>query len=107
MIRQLHAQEAQQLLQNPTQNTLLLDVREPWEYNIAHLPNSLLIPMRQIPEKMQQLDPEQEIVVLCHHGIRSMQVARYLVQNGFQSIINLTGGISAWSKEVDASIPQY
>jgi rhodanese-related sulfurtransferase len=88
---------------------LLLDVREPWEYQICRLEGSELIPMREIPRVVEEqtLDPEREIVVICHHGIRSRQVGIYLEHKGFQEVINLQGGVEAWAREVDPSMPQY
>ncbi len=86
---------------------LLLDVREPWEYQHVHLPNSRLIPMMQIPAALSELDPNKEIVVICHHGVRSRQVAYFLESNGFHNVINLYGGIDAWAREVDSSLPIY
>ena len=86
---------------------LLLDVREPWEYQQVHLPNSRLIPMMQIPAALSEFDPNKEIVVICHHGVRSRQVAYFLESNGFHNVINLYGGIDAWAREVDSSLPIY
>ncbi len=86
---------------------LLLDVREPWEYDIAHLPNSVLIPVLQIEERLGELDPERETVVICHHGIRSMKIACVLANAGFERVINLRGGLDAWAKEVDSSMLVY
>ncbi len=86
---------------------LLLDVREPWEYRIARLPGSRLVPMRQVPAACRDWDPGQEIVVICHHGIRSRQVARFLEQVGFRNVINLAGGIDAWAREVDTAMATY
>lgn len=86
---------------------LLLDVREPWEYDICHIEGSLLMPMHQIPARLTELDPERETVVICHHGIRSYQVARFLEHQGFIRAINLQGGIAAWAQDVDATMPVY
>lgn len=86
---------------------LLLDVREHWEREIAHLAGDRHIPMGEISQRKQELDPQQEIVVYCHHGGRSAQVAHYLEQQGFDKVINLTGGIDAWAREVDTSLPRY
>lgn len=88
---------------------LLLDVREPWELAICQLPGALAIPMRQIPERLASLELERdrEIVVICHHGVRSLQVALYLERNGYRNITNLQGGISAWAEQVDPSMPRY
>jgi len=86
---------------------ILLDVRESWEFNICHIKNSTLIPMNEIAVRLTELDPQQEIVVICHHGVRSRQVAMLLEYNGFNNIINLTGGIDAWAKKVDPLMPTY
>ncbi len=86
---------------------LLLDIREPWELALASLPMTLNIPMGQLPERLHELDRERPIVVMCHHGNRSRQVVLFLEQSGFPRVINLCGGISAWSDVVDPTIPQY
>ncbi len=86
---------------------LLLDVREPWEFAICHLDGSELVPMRQIPAWAENANPEQEIVVICHHGIRSRQVAMYLESRGFRNVINLAGGVEAWAREVDPQMATY
>jgi rhodanese-related sulfurtransferase len=85
----------------------LLDVREDWETALAPVPSEILhIPMGQIGERFKELDPAQETVVICRSGGRSMQVARYLETQGFTAA-NLTGGILAWSRDIDPRIPQY
>jgi len=89
------------------QQPVLLDVREPWEFNICHIPGSQLIPMGQIPARLDDLDPQQEIVLICHHGIRSRQVGMYLEHQGFNRLINLSGGVDAWAREVDHAMPTY
>jgi len=89
------------------QQPLLLDVREPWEYNICHLEGSQLLPMGQIHLRLQQLDPQRETVVICHHGIRSRQVAMFLEHQGFSNVINLAGGLDAWAREVDLDMATY
>ena len=86
---------------------LLLDVREPYEFQQAKIENSVLIPMGEIQDRLSELDKDQEIVVICHHGIRSQRVADYLVYLEFSKILNLTGGIDAWSSECDTSVPKY
>ena len=106
MIRQLNARQLKERLENGDK-FMILDVREPWEINICTLPGSTYIPMGQITQRTNELPDDQDIVVLCHHGIRSMQVANYLLRNGFENIINLTGGIEAWSRDVDPSTPTY
>jgi rhodanese-related sulfurtransferase len=89
------------------QTPLLLDVREPWEQAICRIPGSEPLPMRQIPASLSTLDQARPTVVICHHGIRSQQVARYLDQQGFQRIINLRGGVAAWASDVDPEMPTY
>jgi rhodanese-related sulfurtransferase len=86
---------------------LLLDVREPHELAIASVPGVVHIPMGQVPERLAELDPAREIVVLCRSGGRSMQVARFLESRGYGSVSNLTGGTLAWSRDVDPSLPTY
>jgi rhodanese-related sulfurtransferase len=87
---------------------LLLDVREQWEYDTASLPNSLLMPMGDIPSRAhQELDPDAPIVVLCHHGARSLNVTMWLRNQGFENVQSLSGGIDAWSRTIDPSIPRY
>lgn len=90
---------------------LLLDVREPWEAQLAHIRidgiDSRLIPMGQIPGRLDELDPLQPVVCYCHHGMRSLQVVAFLQRQGFESVYNLAGGIDAWSQEADASVPRY
>ncbi|MBD3669292.1 MAG: sulfurtransferase [Gammaproteobacteria bacterium] len=86
---------------------LLLDVREPWEYEICHLDGSTLIPMGSLHQRLDELDREQEIVVICHHGVRSLQVCYYLASAGFSNLINLSGGIDAWANELDPDMATY
>ncbi len=85
----------------------LLDVRENWEYETCHIAGSTLMPMQSIPGRIDDLDEEAEIVCICHHGARSLNVAAFLEQHGFSKISNLTGGIHAWAVQVDSSMPQY
>jgi len=102
------APELAQWIADPSRTPpLLLDVREPAEYNICHLENAKLIPMNTIPGRMTELDADAEIVCVCHHGARSMQVAAYLERNGFTKVTNLTGGVHAWSQQVDPNMPTY
>ena len=86
---------------------LLLDVREIWEYDICHIDGSRLVPMRQVLEQAAALDPQMQTVVICHHGIRSYQIAKVLERQGFSAVYNLTGGVEAWAREVDTSMPTY
>jgi rhodanese-related sulfurtransferase len=84
----------------------LLDVREPWEFELARIEGSRLIPMGELPERVSELDPVAETVVICHHGNRSAYVARALKQAGFTKVLNLEGGLDAYS-DVDGSVPRY
>ena len=87
---------------------LLLDVREPWEYNTAHIPGSTLMPMNEVPSRaFNELDEEAPIAVLCHHGARSLSVANWLRQQGFAEAQSVAGGIDLWSRAIDPSIPRY
>jgi rhodanese-related sulfurtransferase len=86
----------------------LLDVREPWEYETARIEGSKLIPMGDVPTRAhQELDPDEHIVVVCHHGIRSANVANWLRQQGFEKAQSMRGGIDQWSRTVDAKVPVY
>ena len=86
----------------------VLDVREPWEYETAHLPDTLLIPMGDIPSRAHAaLDPDAPIIVLCHHGARSLNVTMWLRGQGFEYAQSLAGGIDAWSRTVDPTVPRY
>ncbi|MGE0802124.1 MAG: rhodanese-like domain-containing protein [Lautropia sp.] len=86
---------------------LVLDVREPWETELVKLPDSLLVPMRQIPGALDRIDRDRPVVCLCHHGARSLQVAQFLEHHGFADVINLHGGIDAWARQVDRSLATY
>ncbi|MGA7949848.1 MAG: rhodanese-like domain-containing protein [Thiobacillaceae bacterium] len=85
----------------------VVDVREEWEIRLAPFPGAAWIPMGQIPARLPELNKAQETVVICHHGIRSWRVAKFLESEGFADVINLAGGIDAWSKEIDSSVPLY
>ena len=86
---------------------LLLDVREPWERELAVIEPSVHIPMNEIADRASELPKDREIVVYCHGGTRSAMVAGYLEHNGFASVANLAGGIEAWSVDVDPKVPRY
>lgn len=85
----------------------ILDVREPVEWQICNIENSWHIPMNEIPSRMYEIPKDNEIVVLCHHGIRSAMVVNFLKQNGFEQVHNLVGGIHAWALEIDPSMATY
>jgi rhodanese-related sulfurtransferase len=105
-IKQLSATELKNRIEQEG-GLFLLDVREPHEFRHASIPNSVLIPLNQIPKRLAELDPLQETVVICHHGMRSQQAANYLERSGFKNITNLKGGIDAWSRECDSSVARY
>jgi rhodanese-related sulfurtransferase len=86
----------------------LLDVREPWEIETAAISGAKVIPMGEVPSRAhQELDPEDHVVVVCHHGVRSMNVTVWLRQQGFEKAQSMRGGIDAWSRRVDAKVPMY
>jgi rhodanese-related sulfurtransferase len=86
---------------------VLLDVREPWEYQTCRIEGSTLVPMNTIPARVRELDSDTEIVVICHHGARSFQVAVFLERNGFSNLYNLQGGVNAWADQVEPTMPRY
>jgi rhodanese-related sulfurtransferase len=87
---------------------ILLDVREPWEFQSASLPYSVLMPMGDIPSRAHaELDPDAHIVVLCHHGARSLSVTMWLRNQGFERAQSLAGGIDNWSRTIDPTVPRY
>jgi rhodanese-related sulfurtransferase len=86
---------------------VLLDVREPWEFEICHIAGARLVPMGVLAERMSELDPAAETVVVCHHGIRSARVGAYLESRGFRNVVNLEGGVAAWAEQVDPDMPAY
>jgi rhodanese-related sulfurtransferase len=104
-MKQITPQQLQQALGDAA--PVLLDVREDWEYEQAHLPGSLHIPMSQIPSRTSELDTTQPVVVICHHGMRSLQVAQFLEKKGFAYVSNLAGGIDAWAEQLDPTMPRY
>ena len=85
----------------------LLDVREVWETEVSRVAQAIHIPMSDVPDRVEELDRDRPIAVLCHSGVRSARVASFLAHQGFASVANIAGGIDAWSVEVDSSIPRY
>ncbi|WP_409265354.1 rhodanese-like domain-containing protein [Massilia sp. BHUDP2] len=98
---------AARLADGAAEQPLLLDVRENWEFETCHIAGSTQIPMHLVPIRAGELPDDREIVCICHHGARSMQVAAFLERNGFDNVTNLTGGIHAWAVQVDPSMPKY
>ena len=108
MIEQLQAEELHSWLADASRaKPLVLDVREPWEHEICNIPDSKLLPMQEIPARLQELPADTDIVVVCHHGMRSLQVAQFLKQSGLARVFNLSGGIAAWAAQVDPDMSQY
>lgn len=106
-MQQISATQLKQLIDSSEPTPLLLDVREPHEYEICHIDGSLLMPMQSVPNRLDELDSKQCIITICHHGMRSQQVAQFLFNNGFGNVINLSGGVNAWANEVDIDMPCY
>jgi rhodanese-related sulfurtransferase len=86
---------------------VLLDVREDWEYSLAKLDGSTLIPLGTLPQSLSKLSHDSEIIAICHHGMRSADATNFLLQQGFPNVKNLVGGIDAWSTQVDGTVPRY
>ena len=108
MIGQLQATALQQWLEDKARGApLILDVREPWEFDTCHIPGARSIPMQEIPARLNELPEKTAVVVVCHHGARSMQVANYLAQAGRADVYNLSGGVAAWADHVDPAMPRY
>ena len=106
-MREFEAEELKAYLETAEKPPVLLDVRQPWEYDICRLEPSVLIPMSTIPAHLDQLDKDKETVVICHHGVRSRRVAYYLEQVGFTNIINLKRGLDGWARSVDTDMATY
>jgi len=106
---EITTQDLKQLLAaDVSEKPVVLDVREPWEFEAAHIEGSTLIPMGDIPSRaFNELDPEAHIITVCHHGVRSMNVAVWLRNQGFENAQALRGGIDAWSAEIDSAVPRY
>lgn len=99
--------DLQSLLQGSS-DIVVLDIREPWEFDTAKIAGSKHIPMGEIPARFQQeLDAGKHIVVICHHGVRSMSVTMWLRQKGFEKVQSLAGGIDRWARQVDPKVPLY
>jgi rhodanese-related sulfurtransferase len=116
MITQIRpAAFSQWLAQQTEQPPLVLDVREPWEVAVASVKpladapafDVLVMPMQSIPQRLNELPQDRTIACLCHHGMRSQHVAAFLLNRGFENVVNISGGIDAWSSELDASVATY
>ncbi len=93
--------------QERNEEVVILDVREPWEREVASISLSQHIPMGDIPARVQELDPEQHIVVYCHHGVRSLSVTDWLRKQGFEKVQSMSGGIERWALEIDSGVTRY
>ena len=105
---ELTPQEASRVVKG--EEAVLIDVREPEEYAIARIDGARLIPMQSIPEELQKLKElagESKLVILCHHGVRSLQVASWLRGQGLEKSYSVAGGIDRWSQEIDPTVPRY
>ena len=107
-MKQISAPELAAWLSNAArEKPVLLDVREPWEFERARIAGAQLVPMREVPGRLAEIDQEKPVVAICHHGGRSMQVALFLEKAGYNNVHNLVGGVDAWSRTVDPAVPLY
>ena len=95
------------ILRDNNEDVVFLDVREDSELIICRIEGALHIPMGEIPERAEALPLDRPLVVFCHHGMRSLNVVHYLESRGFENVINMGGGIHAWSAEIDMAVPRY
>lgn len=107
MVQLLPADLASWLGDKSRPKPVLIDVREPWEFDRCSIDESLSMPMATVPLKLQELDPQAETVLICHHGARSFQVGMFLEQRGFGRLYNLQGGVDAWARTVDPAMAIY
>ncbi|MCK0509376.1 MULTISPECIES: rhodanese-like domain-containing protein [Aromatoleum] len=107
-MRQMTASElADRLADASREKPVLLDVREPWEFETCHIEGSQPMPMATVPAHLGELDAGAETVVICHHGARSAQVGMFLERQGFRDVINLAGGVAAWAAQVEPGMARY
>ncbi len=105
---EITARDVADRLKSGETGLILLDVREPWEFATAQIAGSKPVPMGEIPSRVfQELDPEAHIVTVCHSGVRSLNVAVWMRNQGFDKVQSLSGGIDSWSREVDPTVPRY
>jgi rhodanese-related sulfurtransferase len=103
----MHAPEAKAWLAAQAAPVALVDVREPWEFDVCRIDGSRLIPLSQLPARLAELDPARPTLVVCHHGVRSLRAAAFLEHCGFEDVVNLSGGIDAWARTVDPGMAVY
>lgn len=108
MITQLAASELAAWREDAAREPpLVIDVREPWEYRFCHIAGTLSIPLGELPARARELPHGRELVAVCHHGVRSLHAAGWLLRAGFPRVHNLRGGIAAWATDVDPTMPRY
>ena len=107
-MRQIRPTElAEWLADENRKEPVLLDVREAWEYQLCHIQGSQHMPMGTVPARLEEIERDRDVVVICHHGGRSAQVGIFLEREGFANVINLSGGVAGWAASVDPTMPQY
>jgi adenylyltransferase/sulfurtransferase len=104
---EMSVEDARRLLVDDDRHALLIDVREPWETEICRVDGAEFIPMRQIPERLETLPRDRTLLIMCHHGARSMNVTQYLRSRGFDDVTNIAGGIAAWAENIDPAMHRY
>jgi len=107
MVTELPPEAVADRIQEDPDRVVLLDVREPFERSLATIEPSVHIPMQEVPGRLDELPQDRELVVYCHTGLRSAMVAAFLESRGFARVVNLSGGIDAWSLRVDPKVPRY
>ena len=108
MIEQIEAAKLSEWLRDDARpKPFLLDVREPWEFAHCAIEGATSMPMGGVPGRVDELDAQRDIVCICHHGMRSQQVAMFLASRGFERVFNLGGGVHAWAQQVDSQMRTY
>lgn len=98
---------AEWIADSSREQPLLLDVREAWEFQTCAIAGAQHLPMGSVPQRLGDIDDSRPVVCICHHGMRSMSVANFLAQHGFENLYNLKGGVHAWALQVDPKMPTY
>ena len=108
MVREITVDELARSIERG-EKPLLVDVRQPWEHELSRLPESLLVPLPELPQRAGEIRPGQgqQVVCYCHHGVRSLHAADFLNRLGISDVVSLAGGIDAWSLQIDPSVPRY
>jgi len=104
---ELSVAEARDILSHSSEGAVIIDVREPWETQICQVRGSKVIPMREVPEKLDSIPRDLHLLMMCHHGVRSRKVTDFLRSNGFAKVSNITGGIAAWADEIEPNMERY